>query len=263
IWSEFRELLKKINLKKNNFYKKRKIEIKKLVDEKKKMIISVREIINNEDHLSNLKKVKEIQMKWKSIGPIPRKISSNLWNEFNELCNLYFKKIREDKQKISQEDSKIIETKNLFFKNFPESKIPKKTNEIQKYFFEKIDDLIQSINCSSEKIKSKIIDETCNFFENKWNEISDKNESIDMNKFETKIYILKNSKTKLNQEYQHNSKKIKELTINLNQIQNNLEYITDSSTKKSILKSVNGKVKEIISQIDFIKSKNKVIKNYL
>ena len=86
------------------------------------MIISVREIINNEDHLSNLKKVKEIQMKWKSIGPIPRKISSNLWNEFNELCNLFFKKIREDKQKISQEDSKIIETKNLFFKNFPESK---------------------------------------------------------------------------------------------------------------------------------------------
>lgn len=263
IWSEFREVLKKINSKKNNFYKKRKIEIKKLVDEKKKMIISVREIINNEDHLSNLKKVKEIQMKWKSIGPIPRKISSNLWNEFNELCNLFFKKIREDKQKISQEDSKIIETKNLFFKNFPESKIPKKTNEIQKYFFDKIDDLIQSINCSSEKIKSKIIDETCNFFENKWNEISDKNESIDMNKFETKIYILKNSKTKLNQEYQHNSKKIKELTINLNQIQNNLEYITDSSTKKSILKSVNGKVKEIISQIDFIKSKNKVIKNYL
>ena len=56
------------------------------------MIISVREIINNEDHLSNLKKVKEIQMKWKSIGPIPRKISSNLWNEFNELCNLFLKK---------------------------------------------------------------------------------------------------------------------------------------------------------------------------
>ena len=92
IWSEFREVLKKINSKKNNFYKKRKIEIKKLVDEKKKMIISVREIINNEDHLSNLKKVKEIQMKWKSIGPIPRKISSNLWNEFNELCNLFLKK---------------------------------------------------------------------------------------------------------------------------------------------------------------------------
>ena len=55
IWSEFREVLKRINLKKNKFYKKRKIEIKKLVDEKKKMIISVREIINNEDHLSNLK----------------------------------------------------------------------------------------------------------------------------------------------------------------------------------------------------------------
>ena len=263
IWSEFREVLKKINSKKNNFYKKRKIEIKKLVDEKKKMIISVREIINNEDHLSNLKKVKEIQMKWKSIGPIPRKISSDLWNEFNELCNLYFKKIREDKQKVSQEDSKIIETKNSFFKNFPKSKIPKKTNEIQKYFFDKIDDLIQSINFSSSKIKSKIIDETCNFFENKWNEISDKNESIDMNKFETKIYILKNSRTKLNQEFQNNSKKIKELTVNLNQIQNNLEFITDSSTKKSILKSVNGKIEEIISQIDLIKSKNKVIKNYL
>ena len=263
IWSKFREVLKKINFKKNNFYKKRKIEIKKLVHEKKKMINSVREIINNEDHLSNLKKVKEIQIKWKSIGPIPRKISSNLWNEFNELCNLYFKKIREDKQKISQEDSKIIETKNLFFKNFPKSKIPKKTNEIQKYFFDKIDDLIQSINFSSTKIKSKIIDETCNFFENKWNEISDKNKSIDMNKFETKIYILKNSRTKLNQEFQHNSKKIKELTVNLNQIQNNLEYITDSSTKKSILKGVNGKIEEIMSQIDLIKSKNKVIKNYL
>ena len=45
IWSEFREVLKKINLKKNNFYKKRKIEIKKLVDEKKKMINSVRKLL--------------------------------------------------------------------------------------------------------------------------------------------------------------------------------------------------------------------------
>ena len=100
IWLKFREAIKKINFEKNKFYKKRKIEVKKLVDERKKLIDSIKEIINNESHTSNIKKVKEIQIKWKSIGPIPRKISSNLWNEFNELCNLFFEKIREDKQKI-------------------------------------------------------------------------------------------------------------------------------------------------------------------
>ena len=262
-WSKFREALKKINFEKNKFYKKRKIEVKKIIGEKKKLINSVKEIIDSESYINNLKKVKEIQIKWKSIGPIPRKISSNLWNEFNELCNLFFKNIRDDQQKISQEDSRIIETKNLFFKNFPESKIPKKSNEIKKYFFDKIDDLIQSIKSSSTKIKSKIIDETCDFFENKWNEVSDKSEIIDMNKYETKVYILKNFKNKLNHEYQFNSKKIKELTDNLNQIQNNLEFVTDSSSKKPILKSINSNVKEIISQIDLIKNKNKVIKNYL
>jgi len=263
IWLKFREAIKKINFEKNKFYKKRKIEVKKLVDERKKLIDSIKEIINNESHTSNIKKVKEIQIKWKSIGPIPRKISSNLWNEFNELCNLFFKKIRVDKQKISEEDSKIIETKNIFFKNFPESKIPKKTNEIKKYFFDKIDDLIKSINSSSTKIKLKIIDETCDFFEKKWNEVSNKSESTEMNIFETRIYILKNFETKLNQEYEFNLKKIKALTINLNQIQNNLEYVTDSSIKKPIMKSINSQVKEIESEIDYIKNKNKVIKNYL
>ena len=84
-----------------------------------------------------------------------------------------------------------------------------------------------------------------------------------MNKYETKVYILKNFKNKLNHEYQFNSKKIKELTDNLNQIQNNLEFVTDSSTKKPILNSINSNVKEIILQIDLIKNKNKVIKNYL
>ena len=263
IWSKFRETIKKINFEKNKFYKKRKIEVKKVIDEKKKMIDSVREIIKNEDFACNEKNVKEIQIKWKSTDPMPKKISRNLWNEFNELCNLFFKKVRESKQKISKEDSKIIETKNLFFKNFPESKIPKKTNEIQKYFFNKIDDLVQSTNSSSLKIKSKIIDETCDFFENKWNEVSNKSKSMDMDKFETKIYILKNLKPKLNDEYHSNSKKIKELTINLNQIQNNLEYVKDSSTKKPILKSINSKVEKIISQIDSFKNKNKIIKNYL
>ena len=227
------------------------------------MIDSVREIIKNEDFACNEKNVKEIQIKWKSTDPMPKKISRNLWNEFNELCNLFFKKVRESKQKISKEDSKIIETKNLFFKNFPKSKIPKKTNEIQKYFFNKIDDLVQSTNSSSLKIKSKIIDETCDFFENKWNEVSNKSKSMDMDKFETKIYILKNLKPKLNDEYHSNSKKIKELTINLNQIQNNLEYVKDSSTKKPILKSINSKVEKIISQIDSFKNKNKILKNYL
>ena len=42
-----------------------------------------------------------------------------------------------------------------------------------------------------------------------------------------------------------------------------MEYVTDLSTKKPILKSINSKVKEIISQIDLIENKNKVIKNYL
>ena len=263
IWSKYRDALKKINLEKNRFYKKRKIEVKKIIDEKKKMIDNVREILKNGDFSINEKNVKEIQLKWKNIGPLPKKISSDLWNEFNELCNSFFKNLREKKQKISEEDSKIIEIKNLFFKNFPESKIPKKTNEIQKYFFDKIDDLIQSINSPSVKIKSKIIEETCGFFENKWNEISNKSESVDISKFETRIYILKNSKTKLNEEYQFNSKKIKELTVNLNQIQNNLEYVTDSSSKKSILESINSEVKEIILQIDSFKNKIKIIKNYL
>ena len=91
-WSKFREALKKINFEKNKFYKKRKIEVKKIIGEKKKLINSVKEIIDSERYKNNLKKVKEIQIKWKSIGPIPRKISSNLWNEFNELCNLFLKK---------------------------------------------------------------------------------------------------------------------------------------------------------------------------
>ena len=54
----------------------------------------------------------------------------------------------------------------------------------------------------------KIIDETCDFFEKKWNEVSNKSESTEMNIFETRIYILKNFETKLNNSFLSRSIKL-------------------------------------------------------
>lgn len=106
-WNEFRTITKEFNNKKNSFYKNQKIDIKKNIDKKKNLIEEISNILKQENHAQNYKRVVEIQNEWKKVGYIPRKISNSLWHKFRLSCTEFFNKLK-SKPRISNKEKNVI-----------------------------------------------------------------------------------------------------------------------------------------------------------
>ena len=123
IWSDFRLSLKKINNKKNIFYKSRKKEINNAIKFKKELIVKIKSILEDDNLQKHINIVKNIQKEWKESKGIPKKISDKLWDEFKKVCGDFFNNIRNKESYNSKKDiEKINKLNDYLFK----IKIPKK-----------------------------------------------------------------------------------------------------------------------------------------
>ena len=83
------------------------------------------------------------------------------------------------------------------------------------------------------------------FLNDKWNQISIPKNKLDTKKYQTKLYFIQNDKNLIKDEHNLLRKKIEEITNELNQLENNLEFFSESSTNNPLLVEVNEKIKEL------------------
>lgn len=71
-----------------------------------------------DDYLKIAKELKHLKIRWKEIGPVPRELSDDIWNKFNEICNPMYEKIKIcfdelDKNKLKNLSLKIALCKQV------------------------------------------------------------------------------------------------------------------------------------------------------
>ncbi|MDG2397579.1 MAG: DUF349 domain-containing protein [Flavobacteriaceae bacterium] len=263
IWDNFRTNLKIVNTEKNKFYKNQKEDFNTTVLFKKNIIKEIKNILKDRDFEKNETKVKTLQKKWKIKSNLPRKISEKLWIEFQESCNSFFKEIREEKNKNNKSDKLLIDINNKFIQELKKEALPEKGSDLYDFMINKIDFTIKSINDASSKTKIKIKSELNDYFSNIWIKTKLSKEVLEVKRFETKLYIFKNDQMILNNEKKSLVKKIAETKSNLIQLQNNLEFFSDSSAVNPIVKDVNSKIKDLKITLEILKEKFKIIKENL
>ena len=257
LWNSFREVTRMFNKEKNNFYKNIKILEKKSLESKQKLIEEVENILNNEDWRNYIKRIKEIQIEWKNTGRVSKKYSERMWSKFRSITNNYFEKYKN--KSLNEKEIEIIEKQKEFINNLKTEKIPLTPKKFESFIIEK------SIVWS--KIRNNDIGNQeknlLKFFNDKWNEISIPKNKLDIKKYQTKLYFIQNDKNLINDEHKLLRKKIEEITNELNQLENNLEFFSESSTNNPLLVEVNDKIKELNSKKLLIKSKLKQLKSVL
>ncbi len=257
LWNSFREVTRMFNKEKNNFYKNIKILEKKSLESKQKLIEEVENILNDEDWRNYIKRIKEIQIEWKNTGRVSKKYSERMWSKFRSITNEYFEKYKN--KSLNKKEIEIIEKHKEFINNLKTEKIPLTPKKFESFIIEK------SIVWS--KIRNNDIGNQeknlLKFFNDKWNEISIPKNKLDIKKYQTKLYFIQNDKNLINDEHKLLRKKIEEITNELNQLENNLEFFSESSTNNPLLVEVNDKIKELNSKKLLIKSKLKQLKSVL
>ena len=259
IWNAFRDATKIFNQEKNNFYKNLKILEKKSIESKYKLINEVDNILMKEDWRNYAERIKEIQSEWKNTGRVSKKYSEKLWSEFKLKTNNFFEKFKNKNKSLNDNEIKIISEQKNFLKNLKSEKIPLTPKKYETFIYDKslVWDKIRNDDIGNqEKLVLK-------FLSDKWNEISIPKNKLVLKKYQTVLYFIKNNEKEINNEHNSLRKKIEDIRGELNQLENNLDFFSESSTKNPLLVEVNNKIKELTTKKLFVESKLKLLKSML
>ena len=244
IWKEFKSINKEYIKEKNVFFK----NLKKTYSENIKKQIT---IIEECKKLSELEKIKisdlqDLKKRFKEIKNVPFKRNKENWNIFLNEYNICYSKIDQLKKEKSEKDKEIIKQKNRLIENLKNNfSIENITTTIDEWA------KIQKKNSSNDLLDLiKLLNKELN--------------NLGLTKNEIESHVLK-VKTKLMDDNEKNTEKIKlrkkieDLSKQISQLENNLNFIKKGSDNK-VLDGVYSDIEKLKTQLQKNEKKYTLIK---
>ena len=248
-WQEFRDIGRTFMRQKNIFYKNQKKEYNTNITSKKELIAQSKENLEDAQWNSKVQEMKDIQKEWKSIGFVPRKLDNKLWEEFSEIHKTFFDRIKSGyqhltdeqealkKEKIKQidavnskqfsgESEKVNEALTALWDNWSkQEKIGGQTDiELNKKFIAKLKKVVKELDLDKKTLKEV--------------------------QFKIEALVLQHDPDKLQQQLNEINASINKLKGERAQLENNLEFFTDSSAENPLYKNVEKQIKSCQTKID-------------
>ena len=247
-WQEFREIGREFMQLKNVFYKDQKKEYNQSIDEKKNLIQTSKEILESETWDSKTQEMKDIQSQWRTIGFVPRKLDNKFWSEFSDIHKVYFDRLKSGYKKLSPEQETLHKEKLNHIEKLKAAKFSNDPDTLKKEYL----DYWDSWQAFSRLDSSK--DEKMNLsFSNTLlavvkkvaiEKIAKKEVLNDLN-----ILILQSDPDRLQQNLQEARTIVNSLKSELTQLENNLEFFSNSSSENPLFKNVAKQVKSCQNKI--------------
>ncbi|MBN4082841.1 DUF349 domain-containing protein, partial [bacterium AH-315-A23] len=259
IWDKFKEATKNFNIEKNKFFKEVKKEHLENLNKKKLLIERAIELKDSEDWDVTTEVMKKIQADWKKIGHVPRKYSDKLWKEFKDACNHYFDRLHSEQDAGNKEELEVFNKKKELLTEI-KSTVDSETEitlETLKVYVSNWRDLgrvpyeMKHIEVKFNKLIDKIV--AANSIDAK---------EVEMIKFENLInsYLEQKNYKKLNGEQLFVRKKIDETVREIQQLENNIGFISNASADNPLLKNVLGNINSFKEKLEIWKVKLEYLK---
>jgi hypothetical protein len=247
-WQEFREIGREFMQLKNVFYKDQKKEYNQNIDEKKNLIQTSKEILESETWDSKTQEMKDMQSQWRTIGFVPRKLDNKFWTEFSDIHKVYFDRLKSGYQKLTPEQETLHKEKLNHIEKLKAAKFSNDPDTLKKEYL----DYWDSWQAFSRLDSSK--DEKMNLsFSNTLLAVVKKVAIEKMAKKEVlndlNILILQSDPDRLQQNLQEARTIVNSLKSELTQLENNLEFFSNSSSENPLFKNVTKQVKSCQNKI--------------
>lgn len=254
IWAKFKDATRDFNSSKNKFFKDVKKDHLENLNKKKLLIEQAIALKDSEDWESATEVMKKIQSDWKKIGHIPRKFSDKLWKEFKDACNHYFDRLHQQQDAGNKVELEVFNKKKELLKGIKESVetgVIATVDTINDYVTKwrdlgRVPYEMRHIEVKFNKLLDKIVSASD----------IDKNE-IEMIKFTNLVnsYLEQKNYRKLDSEQLFVRKKIDESVREIQQLENNIGFISNVSEDNPLVKNVRKQINEHKKNADIWKSK--------
>ncbi|WP_299159864.1 DUF349 domain-containing protein [uncultured Tenacibaculum sp.] len=250
VWQEFKTATKKFNSSKNVFYKGEKSAQNDNLKKKMELVELAESIKDSEDWNEATNTMKRIQSDWKKIGHVPRKFSDDIWKRFKNACNYYFDRLHAQKNEQNKEQLAVVEAKkefiegiktseNLTLENVQENivkwrelgSLPRNARHLDEKFNKAIDAHLGNLNMSRS--------------------------DIEMMKFKNTVetYLAQEDFRKLDSEQYFIRKKIDESVRDMQQLENNLSFISNATEDNPLVQNVRKGIQKFKDQLDVWQTK--------
>lgn len=263
-WSAFKTAVRNFNSFKNSFYKDIKKEQNENLNKKNELVAKANELKESEDFSATTPIMKQIQEDWKKIGHVPRKYSDKVWAEFKEACNHYFNRLKEQRSEHNAEEMEAFDKKKEYLETIKE--------------FQLVGDHKTDLDAIKQHIENwknlGRVPYTRRHIEGKFNKILDalfdklslSKKDSDMMRFTNKIENLSenNDNRKLENEKIFIIRKIEEVQNEIFQLENNIQFFTNTKNAKkenSIVLEVRKNIAIHKESLDTWKEKLKQLRN--
>ncbi|TDP00146.1 DUF349 domain-containing protein [Flavobacterium sp. 245] len=263
-WSSFKTAVRNFNAFKNSFYKDIKKDQNDNLNKKMALVAKAKELQESIDFNSTTPIMKQIQEEWKQIGHVPKKYSDKIWKEFKDACNHYFDKLKEHKSEENQDEVTAFDNKKAYldilrayqltgdhktdldaikqhieiWKGY--GKVPFSRRHIEGKFNKILDALFEKLSLS--KKESEMMR-----FSNRLDTLSESNDTRKIDN--EKIFIMR---------------KIEEVQNEIFQLENNIQFFTNTKNAKkenSIVLEVRKNIAIHKESLDVWKDKLKQLRN--
>ncbi len=263
-WQAFKVVVKDFNVLKNSFYKDIKKDQNDNQQKKQALIDKAKELQDSTDFIATTPIMKQIQEEWKTIGHVPRNVSDKLWKQFREACNHYFEKLKEYKNEENEEEVAAFEQKKTYMETMREFEM---TGD------HKTD--LDAIKLHIEKWKTfGRVPTQRRHIEGKFNKILDalfeklslSKKDTEMMRFSNRIeqFSESNDTRKLENEKVFLMRKIDEVQGEIFQLENNIQFFTNTRNAKkenSIVLEVRKNIEKHREELVILREKLKQLRN--
>lgn len=258
LWDKFKEATRAFNKGKNDFYKEIKNDQQENLNLKIQLVEKAKALKDSEDLEKTAEILKKIQLDWKKIGHVPKKYSDKLWKEFKDACNHFFNKYHKIQDADNQEQLVSFSKKKEFYEQFKN-----RVDADEEIEYEALKEIInQWRNLGSLPHNLKHIEIKFNKLLDKvFSKLSIDSNTKEMLKFKNimESFLQQRNFHKLDQEQLFLRKKIDEITKEVQQLENNISFISNVTEDNPLVKNVRKSISKGNENLELWKEKLKFL----
>lgn len=259
-WNNLRESLNHFYQTKNTFYKNRKSDSEKVIQQKVNICEKAEALKDSTDWKNTTHQLIKLQEDWKKAGYSPKQKTDKIWKRFNSASNTFFNARKKHFKALdfAKEENLLAKQKLLKeIEKFNPSEDGKSDFEMLSNYSKKWKD------CGAVPLKKQKIEKEFETVMNKhFDAIKMNKNEISKEKFKNKITAINGNKTKLDKEKSFILTKIEQQKQIIAQYENNISFFGKSKNNEALKQEVMGKIESAESQLIILKEKLKIIESH-
>jgi hypothetical protein len=256
-WNNLRESLNHFYQTKNTFYKNRKSDTEKVIQQKLSICEKAEELKDSTDWKNTTQQLIKLQEDWGIAGYSPKQKTDKIWKRFNSASNTFFNARKKHFKALDVSKEKNHLAKQQLLKEIEKFK----SSENGKSDFEMLSNYSKKWkDCGAVPLKKQKIEKEFETVMNKHLDAIKMNKNeISKEKFKNKITAINGNKTKLDKEKSFILSKIDQQKQIIAQYENNISFFGKSKSNEALKQEVMGKIESAESQLVILKEKLQII----